>query len=287
MLTIQDLTLTAHNHDILAHINLSFQDNHVYGIIGPNGVGKTTLFKSILGITRYHGKILFNGAQPNDLQIGKLIEYPNFYQNLTVEQNLQLFARYMNADLGLVSQALEKVNLLKEKTTRFSDLSLGTKQRLGIARALLGNNHILLFDEPQNGLDPLGIKSIRELLNDPKLREDKVILLASHNLNEITKIVDNLIFVDNGQILCQIRNQTTPYYLFRTQQTPALLPNFDANPNISMVQNSSFILTTYVPNQLRTHYPQLAVRYIGKITSLESLFDFVITKGVVNNVDFN
>lgn len=287
MLTIQNVTLTSRHHQILNHINLSFHDNHVYGIVGPNGVGKTTLFKSILGITRYSGQILINGKQPNDLQIGKLIEYPTFYQKLTVTQNLQLFAAYMAVDPKVIPRILSQVGLVKVKNTRFQDLSLGTKQRLGIARALMGNNRILLLDEPQNGLDPLGIKGIRNLLNEPALRKDKIILLASHNLNEITQIVDDLIFVDKGQVLCQIHNQQSPYFLFQTRVKNAYLTTIDANDHLAPIKDTSFILTTYLPAELHSHYPQIAADYVGHIDNLEAVFDFVITKEVKGNVNFD
>jgi ABC-type multidrug transport system ATPase subunit len=284
MLTIEDLTLTTKHHRILSHINLKFQENHVYGIIGPNGVGKTTLFKSILGITKYQGKILLNQHPVNDLEIGKLIEYPNFYKELTVSQNLQLFAQYMHIGDQAISQALKRVDLWKVKDKRFADLSLGTKQRLGIARALLGHHKLLLLDEPQNGLDPLGIKSIRELLNDVNLRHHRIILMASHNLNEITKIVDDLIFVDDGKILCQINNQNNAYYLFKGQFPYFQATVFDKDQRSSTIKETPFILTTWSQKQFQTKYPRLQCDYIGHIDNLESLFDFVITKEVTQNV---
>ncbi|WP_081467893.1 ATP-binding cassette domain-containing protein [Lentilactobacillus parafarraginis] len=151
------------------------------------------MFKSILGITRYAGTITINGKPVSDAKVGKLIEYPNFYQKLTVQQNLNLYAQYIGVQQTAITEVLKKVSLNNARNMPFQSLSLGMKQRLGIARALMGNKQVLLLDEPQNVLDPLGIRAVRNLLNDPEIRRNKIILLASHNLNEISRIVDKIV----------------------------------------------------------------------------------------------
>ncbi|MFT8402023.1 MAG: ATP-binding cassette domain-containing protein [Lentilactobacillus diolivorans] len=284
MLKIQDLNLKIGQKQILRNMTVSFESGDVYGIVGPNGVGKTTLFKSILGITRYQGKINIDGKPINDAQVGKLIEYPNFYQALTVKQNLQLSAKYIGADEAKVIQALKEVNLIHAVDMKFRDLSLGMKQRLGIARALMGNDQILLLDEPQNGLDPLGIKAVRELLNTPAIRKDKVTLLASHNLNEISQIVDKIVFVNHGEIIGQIDNQTDSIYYVYSHTGKITVP-VNKQWQISRIKSSNYILTTLNEDQLTDLIQQFDWQFIGDITSLENLFDFVITGEVDGNVN--
>ncbi|MCH4165713.1 MAG: ATP-binding cassette domain-containing protein [Lentilactobacillus diolivorans] len=284
MLKIQNLNLKIGQKQILRNMTISFESGDVYGIVGPNGVGKTTLFKSILSITRYQGKINIDGKPINDAQVGKLIEYPNFYQALAVKQNLQLSAKYIGTDEAKVIQALKEVNLIHAVDMKFHDLSLGMKQRLGIARALMGNDQILLLDEPQNGLDPLGIKAVRELLNTPAIRKDKVTLLASHNLNEISRIVDKIVFVNHGEIIGQIDNQTDSIYYVYSHTGKITVP-VNQQWQISRIKSSNYILTTLNEDQLTDLIQQFDWQFIGDITSLENLFDFVIIGEVDGNVN--
>jgi ABC-type multidrug transport system ATPase subunit len=260
-------------------MTIDFQPGNVYGIIGPNGVGKTTLFKSILGITRYAGTITVNGQPVSDAKVGKLIEYPNFYQKLTVQQNLNLYAQYIGVQQSAITEILKKVSLNNARNMPFQSLSLGMKQRLGIARALMGNKQVLLLDEPQNGLDPLGIRAVRNLLNDPEIRRNKIILLASHNLNEISRIVDKIVFVNKGEIICCINN--LPHANYDVYQKLARGTTLsDSQWQVSQILGTDYWLSTQ--SSLRFQAP-----LIGTVTSLENLFDFVITGEVAHNVNFN
>mgnify|MGYP003366520816 CR=1 FL=1 len=286
MLTIQNLNLDVKHKQILNDITINFEQGYVYGIIGPNGVGKSTLFKSILGITRYRGKVSIDDKPVKDAEIGKLIEYPNFYKKLTVAQNLQLYAKYINVADSAVSRVLKQVNLIYARNKPFDDLSLGMKQRLGIARALMGNDRILLLDEPQNGLDPLGIKSVRDLLNDPCIRKNKVTLLASHNLNEVGKIVDKIVFINNGQLVCQINNQTDSNYYVYKRPNKISIPE-QLHWKVSKIEGSQYLLSTLDNSQMIKVFPELKQNYFGNITNLEKLFDFVITGEVDDNVNID
>lgn len=279
MLKIKDLNLTVHHQQILQKMTIDFQPGNVYGIIGPNGVGKTTLFKSILGITRYAGTITVNGQPVSDAKVGKLIEYPNFYQKLTVQQNLNLYAQYIGVQQSTITEVLKKVSLNNARNMPFQSLSLGMKQRLGIARALMGNKQVLLLDEPQNGLDPLGIRAVRNLLNDPEIRRNKIILLASHNLNEISRIVDKIVFVNKGEIICCINNLPHANYDVYQKLAPGATPS-DSQWQVSPILGTDYWLSTQ--SSLRSQAP-----LIGTVTSLENLFDFVITGEVAHNVNFN
>ena len=183
-------------------MNLKFLN----GVLGPNGAGKTTLFKSMLGLTDFSGEILSDGQPVSSRCFGSLIEYPAFYPRLTVEENLKLHAQYLGLKRPNIEVALKQVNLLDARKKLFSQLSLGMRQRLGIARAFLGDVQYLLLDEPTNGLDPMGIKEIRLLLKERLKSPQHCILVSSHNLTEIAAVTDVLIFIRDGKIIKIVEN---------------------------------------------------------------------------------
>lgn len=207
MLQIRNLHLQVKGTVLLHNIRLTLEKGKIYGILGPNGAGKTTLFKSMLGLTDYTGEILSDNKPVANRQFGSLIEYPAFYPKLTVEENLGLHARYLAIRNPNLQEALEQVNLWQERRKLFAQLSLGMRQRLGIARAFLGDVDYLLLDEPTNGLDPIGIKEIRLLLKDRLKSPKHGILVSSHNLTEIAAIADCLIFIKDGRIVETIDNR--------------------------------------------------------------------------------
>lgn len=206
MLQIKNLNLSVDGTQLLDTINTTFEQGKIYGILGPNGAGKTTLFKSMLGLTDYTGEIVLNSKPASCKQFGSLIEYPAFYPRLTVKENLSLHARYLGIRNPAIQEALEQVNLWNAQSKLFSQLSLGMRQRLGIARAFLGDVDYLLLDEPTNGLDPIGIKEIRLLLRERLKSPQRGILISSHNLTEIAAITDVLIFMKDGKIVNTIEN---------------------------------------------------------------------------------
>lgn len=201
MLQLNNVNLNLGNAALLSNINLTLEQGKIYGILGPNGAGKTTLFKSMLGLTAFTGEILTDNAPVSSSEFGSLIEYPAFYPKLTVSENLVLHARYLKLSKPNIETALKQVDLWGAKDKLFSQLSLGMRQRLGIARAFLGEVKYLLLDEPTNGLDPMGIKEIRLLLKERLKSPKHCILVSSHNLTEIAAITDSLIFIKEGQIV--------------------------------------------------------------------------------------
>ncbi|WP_211655496.1 ABC transporter ATP-binding protein [Planococcus alpniumensis] len=206
MLNIENVSLTIGANTLLDSISLQLKDGKIYGLLGPNGSGKTTLFKSILGLTAYSGKISSDNRLLASRDFGSLIEYPAFYANLTIGENLALHSQYLKLTQPDIQSALEQVDLWEVRKKKFSQLSLGMKQRLGIARAFLGTPKYLLLDEPTNGLDPIGIKEIRVLLRDKLKSPQHCILISSHNLTEIAAIADEFIFIRNGKIIKTIPN---------------------------------------------------------------------------------
>lgn len=234
MISIMDLNLQTKKQIILENINLSFNDGKIYGLLGPNGSGKTTLFKSILGLTNYEGKILYNERPIRDAHIGKLIEYPMFYNNLTVLENLKLHGTYTNLKNINYKVILEKFNIYEAKDKKYSEISLGMKQRLGIARAIMGDPSVILLDEPTNGLDPLGIKSVRNLIKTSLRKPTNCILISSHNLTEIESISDELIFIKKGKIIVKIKNNHNKlFYVVTLNNKGDFSRGFLENPYVS------------------------------------------------------
>jgi ABC-2 type transport system ATP-binding protein len=186
--------------------NVSFEvpAGSVFGILGPNGSGKTTLLGITLDILRpTTGSFKLRGQDPSaDVRkgIGTLLETPNFYHFLSGERNLKIAAEIKGKGQNQVDSVLERVNLLQRKTSKFRTYSLGMKQRLAIASALLGDPEVLIFDEPTNGLDPVGIAEIRELIK--KLaKEGKTIIMASHLLDEVEKVCTHVAILKKGELL--------------------------------------------------------------------------------------
>lgn len=176
----------------------------MFGILGPNGSGKTTLLGIILDILRpTSGSFELLGKPPSaELRkgIGTLLETPNFYHYLSGERNLRINATIKGRGHDDIGSVLEKVNLHQRKKSKFSTYSLGMKQRLAIAAALLGNPNVLIFDEPTNGLDPVGIAEIRELIKS-LAKEGKTIIMASHLLDEVEKVCTHVAILKKGEVL--------------------------------------------------------------------------------------
>ena len=196
MLELKKINLSTGNQQVLTDICVTFKKGKIYGLLGPNGSGKTTLFKTILELTKYTGEIHSLDTE----KYGMLIEYPGFYENLTIIENMKLHAKYLHVkDSESIKEILEKVNLWEKKDKKISQLSLGMKQKLGIARAFLGHPTVVLLDEPTNGLDPIAIKEIRKLIRNSLINKDNCIVISSHNLSEMTAMADELIFIKDGK----------------------------------------------------------------------------------------
>jgi len=188
---------------ILKDVSLKVPKGSIFGIVGPNGAGKTTFLKIISGITRQNsGEVIVFGERLNRKslnKVGALIEYPSIYGNLTAEENLLIHTLLMGIEKDNIHKVLDIVGLKDTDKKIVSKFSLGMKQRLGIAIALLGDPEILILDEPTNGLDPIGIQEMRELIVSFKERGITVII-TSHILSEIEKIIDKIAIINNGQI---------------------------------------------------------------------------------------
>ncbi len=193
------------------NVSLNVPANCVYGFLGPNGAGKSTTLKMLLGLVRQNeGEVSIFGKKMNKSNrmrilkdTGSLIESPSFYGHLTGEENLKIVADLKRVPYGKIPEALETVRLDKQKDKKAGAYSLGMKQRLGLASALLGSPKLLILDEPTNGLDPAGMQEIRELIVTLPKSYDMTVIVSSHLLEEIDKMADYVGIINGGKLIFQ------------------------------------------------------------------------------------
>lgn len=203
-----NLTKAYADFTAVSNVNLHIPKNAVYGFLGPNGAGKSTTMKMFLGLTRpTGGSFTIDGkTHPQNRveilkEIGSFIEAPAFYGNLSGEENLDIIRRILNLPKTSVQEALEIVGLTQFKRRPAKKYSLGMKQRLGLAGALIGKPPILILDEPTNGLDPVGIHEIRMLIRSLPERFGCTVLVSSHMLSEIELMADHVGILNHGHLL--------------------------------------------------------------------------------------
>ena len=208
IITTEQLTKKYKNFTSVNHVSLHIRKGSIYGFLGPNGAGKSTTMKMLLGLTApTKGSFTIDGKQfPNDRiailkEIGSFIEAPSFYANLTGRENLDIIRRILGLPKADVEDALELVGLAEFGDRLAKKYSLGMKQRLGLAGALLGRPPILILDEPTNGLDPSGIHEIRNLVKSLPNLYDCTVLISSHMLSEIELIADDIGILNHGRLL--------------------------------------------------------------------------------------
>lgn len=204
----KNLTKTYGDFTAVSHLNLHIRKGSVYGFLGPNGAGKSTTMKMFLGLTRpTEGSFRIDGkAYPSDRvsilkEVGSFIEAPAFYGNLTGEENLEIIRRMLGLPKSSVRDALELVGLSQFRKRLAKKYSLGMKQRLGLAGALIGRPPILILDEPTNGLDPVGIHEIRTLIKSLPQQFDCTVLVSSHLLSEVELMADDIGILNHGRLL--------------------------------------------------------------------------------------
>ncbi len=204
-----DLTKKYGNQNSVSHLNIHVKKGRIYGLLGRNGAGKTTTMRMLLGLTaptsgevEIFGKPIQGNEKEILPRIGCLIESPGFYPNLTGTENLKIFADLRGLrSPKYIKSALEVVNLPYQDKKLFSQYSLGMKQRLAIALAVMHNPELLILDEPINGLDPIGIAEVRDFIRELCDATGKTILISSHILSEISLLADDVGIIDHGNLL--------------------------------------------------------------------------------------
>ncbi|PZD78251.1 ABC transporter ATP-binding protein [Mesonia sp. K7] len=230
ILTLKNITKKFGYLTAVDNLSFTIKKGKVYGILGPNGSGKSTTLGIVLNVVNKTSGEFFwfdGGTSTHDAlkKVGAIIERPNFYPYMTAKQNLELVCKIKNVDYTQVDKSLETVGLLDRKNSKFSTYSLGMKQRLAIASALLNDPEILILDEPTNGLDPQGIHQIREIIKKIALR-GTTILLASHLLDEVEKVCSDVIILRKGVKLYEgpvdQLNASFGYFELKSSNTSAL-----------------------------------------------------------------
>ncbi|WP_330183773.1 ABC transporter ATP-binding protein [Nocardia sp. NBC_01503] len=201
------LTKRYGSHTAVDAVSMSVRRGEIYGFLGPNGAGKTTTLRMLVGLIRpTDGAATVLGERPGDSEtlrrIGVLIEGPGFYPYLSGRDNLRVLARYRGVERAEVEQVLDRVALAARGSDKFRTYSLGMKQRLGVAAALLGRPDLLILDEPTNGLDPAGMAEMRELITG-LAADGHTVVLSSHLLSEVQEICDRVGVISGGQLLTE------------------------------------------------------------------------------------
>ena len=243
VLEFQNVQKSFKERTVLKQINFAIGERQIIGLVGANGAGKTTLMRILVGLTKqYTGKVCSDIVQP---KIGCVIESPNFYPYMTGYQNLLYFSKYTDSNEQEVQELLTMLGLDAAAHKKVKTYSLGMRQRLGIAQALLGNPDVLVLDEPTNGLDPQGVTDMRKYLKKIVAEKNVSILISSHILTEIEKMCDRVMLLKDGMLTEDIyslmEQETTVEYLFETQ-TPERMLHFLRTKQLVVEQEQQSVI---------------------------------------------
>ena len=240
------------------NVSLEIHKGNVYGILGPNGSGKSTTLGIVLNVVnKTSGEYSwFDGTMQTHealKKVGAIIERPNFYPYMSAKENLELVCKIKNIDYSKINEKLEIVGLIDRKDSKFKTFSLGMKQRLAIASALLNDPEILILDEPTNGLDPQGIHQIRDIIR-LIASQGTTILLASHLLDEVEKVCSHVLVLRFGKILYSgtvdgISNQSG-FFELRAESNSNLIETLKNHPEVEKISEAEGKVIAYFKTQL-------------------------------------
>ncbi|WP_400080460.1 ABC transporter ATP-binding protein [Winogradskyella sp. R77965] len=288
ILTINNLTKKFGYLTAVKDLSFTINKGNVYGILGPNGSGKSTTLGIVLNVVNktngdfhwFDGNTTTHSALK---QVGAIIERPNFYPYMTAEQNLKLVCKIKGVDYSKIEEKLEVVGLLDRKDHKFKTYSLGMKQRLAIASALLNDPEILILDEPTNGLDPQGIHQIRQIIKDIA-KDGTTILLASHLLDEVEKVCSHVVVLRKGEKLYSGRVDeminSHGFFELKAEKHQELLTFLEGHPNFGNVKVEDELVTAFLNepmsapefNQLMFEKGILLSHLVKRKESLEEQF---------------
>ncbi|MHC6179712.1 ABC transporter ATP-binding protein [Clostridium sp. JNZ X4-2] len=202
ILEVKNLSKYYKHKMVLKNINMKVFKGDIYGFIGPNGAGKTTTIKIILGLIKpWKGEIHIEGN--NTSNIGAMIDYPSFYNNLSGYRNLKLYTNVLNLPDERIMEVLKMVDLTEYRNKKAGNYSMGMKQRLAVARAFLTKPQIAILDEPTNGLDPEGVKTMRDLVKKLARENNTTFIYCSHILNEVQNLCNRVALINKGCIVAE------------------------------------------------------------------------------------
>ncbi len=296
VLEIKDLKKSFGKRKVIDGISLEVKEGEIYGFLGPNGSGKTTTIKMILRlIDADSGEIKVNGYDTKKQfekameYIGAIVENPDMYRYMTGRDNLKLHARIRNVDSKRIDEVLELVELKERADEKVGKYSLGMKQRLGLALTLLHKPKVLILDEPTNGLDPAGIKKLRDILKEISHKEGVAVFVSSHILSEMQLMCDKVAVIDNGKIvkteeIAKVEEEKTEIVELRVKEVEKavqiLKEKYEIEPKVEKNHIEITILTEQLPKVVK----ELAINdveikaVIPKEHTLEDIF-FDATKG--------
>jgi len=258
ILTVSNLTKKFGSLTAVKNLSFSIEKGHVYGILGPNGSGKSTTLGIVLNVVNAtNGEFSwFDGNTSTHealKKVGAIIERPNFYPYMTASQNLNLVCKIKDVSKNKIEEKLELVGLLDRKDSKFRNFSLGMKQRLAIASALLNDPEILILDEPTNGLDPQGIHQIREIIKKIAT-QGTTILLASHLLDEVEKVCSHVVILRKGEKLYSgtVDGMLASHGFFelKTKQTEALYSYLEGNASFGKISSEDGITKALLKEEM-------------------------------------
>lgn len=261
VLQTSNLTKSYNGNKVVDHVDLSINTGDIYGFIGKNGAGKTTFLRMVTGLAKCtEGEIkLFESS---DLQfqrkrLGCLIESPALYGGMTARENIEVYRQVFGiTDKTISDDILKKVELQDTKNKKARNFSLGMKQRLGIGIALLGNPDFLILDEPINGLDPVGIKSLRELILKINKENNITVLISSHILGELTKIASRYGIINNGKLIDEFTKEeleqrckcSIKFTVTDVKKATEIIETLLNTTNYDVLQNNVIRMFDYIEN---------------------------------------
>lgn len=298
-----NLTKAFDGKEAVSNVNMNIKKGEIYGFLGPNGAGKTTIMKMILNLIKPTGgeieifdKKLTDTSYEILKRLGSIIEYPVFYDKLTARENLELHCEYMGYyDKNAVDEALNLVNLKNIENKKVKDFSLGMKERLAIARSITTKPELLILDEPINGIDPVGIKELRNLFIMLSKDYGITILISSHILSEIEQIADTIGVINNGKLIKEvsmesIKENNVEYIKLVTDNSKKAAYILDSKLKISnfkvMDNNAIRIYSSNVPQNIISKtliMNDVVINEISKkSSSLEDYFVSLLNGGGIN-----
>ena len=296
-----NLSKIYYKNKVVNSVDMHVEKGKIYGLLGKNGAGKTTTMCMLLNLTYpSEGDIFLFGKNVNNhsneiySNIGSIIETPGFYENLTAFENLKIISKIRgDFNSNNINSVLQMVNLDNDKSKKFKDFSLGMKQRLGIAAAIMHSPELLILDEPINGLDPFGIKEIRTLLKRLSHEFGITILISSHILSEIENIADVIGFMDNGILIEEISKEElyTRLDKFVEFEVSDIDLAVDIFKKLDLKENNDYavkgdVLCLYTHLNLRDKFNALFVKAgidVKKVNLREENLEDFFTRFVSNN----